>query len=152
MEIMKARTKQSQEKFPETGTNWQQLYVITENWQSDILFFEDEIVFFRSLMSRYVLQLLEDIDKTQLVTGGLKELEEHRQLLIRKVKRHLRHLSDHFSSPFVLADPAYLDEHRLLEAEIVEFVKKFRNTKRLVFKHMDQILKTEKGKHLITNL
>ena len=136
---------------PAQQVNWQQLYVITEDWQSDLQFFDDEINFFKNLMSKYILSLLDDIEKTKNITGGLSDLTTRQKKLSQRINLHRRHLSDHFSSPFVLADPAYLDEHHLLENEMSAFVKKFRSTKRVVFRYLEKILKSEKSHHLISN-
>lgn len=130
--------------------NWQQLYVVTEHWESDLLFFEDEIRFFRDLINRYFIQLIDDLEKTRALAGKLADLETERIRLMKNVSKHKHNLSEHFSSPFILADPVCLDEHTMLEASLADFVKRFRARKRTLFEHLDDILKSEKQHHLIS--
>ncbi len=130
--------------------NWQQLYVICENWESDLEFFENEIGFFRELMGRYFFILLEDYGKIRTLSEGLDALESERQVILNDLKHHMRHLRDLYSSPFVMADQAYLEEHKKLEAAFANYVKRFRRGKKVLFRNMEVVLRSEKYKHMIS--
>lgn len=40
--------------------SWQEMYIITERWQSDLAFFNDELSFFRKLINKYLLWLVDE--------------------------------------------------------------------------------------------
>lgn len=145
---MKAHIKTSGNNSNEV-INWQQMYVITENWQSDLAFFADEIRFLKGLMSRYFTHLIDDIENTRSLAVHLSQLETDLEVLNKKIKKHIRHLSDQYSSDFDLADSEIINRHIQLEEMMTVFVKNFRGNKKEVFSIFEGILKREKGRHLL---
>jgi hypothetical protein len=129
--------------------DWQQMYVITENWQSDLAFFTDEICFLKGLMSRYFTHLIDDIENTRSLAIHLSQLETNLEMINKNIKEHIRHLEDHYSNVFDLANSIIIDRHARLEDDMTAFVKSFRATKKEVFSMFEGILKREKGRHLL---
>lgn len=148
--------KKSEENMGEatlhTDVNWQDMYHVTEEWKSDLIFFKDELHFFNDLLSKYFIQLIEDLEMTKSLNNELDELESRRAELYRKVEVHMGSLSEHFSGPFTMLDPIYIDEHHQLKVDFLTFNNQFRKTKKALYKHIDSILKSEKSKHLINKL
>jgi hypothetical protein len=133
-------------------TDWQHLFVIAENWQSDLNFFTDEIKFLKGLFSTYILHLLERKNNAVKLVDRLNKLDREIQRIKRVTSSHIRHLADHFSSPFVLSDPAYVEEHVHLEKNVQDLMKEFRNLKKELYQEMEAVLKDEKRKRLISRI
>ncbi len=131
---------------------WEDMYHQTEEWKSELLFYKDEVHFFKDMLSKYFIQLMENLEKTKSLNDALDQLESMRAALNKKVEVHLGSLAEHFSGPFVMLDPIYIDQHHQLKVDMSAFNKQFRKTKKVVFKHIDLILKDEKSKHLINKL
>ncbi len=134
------------------GTNnWQTLYILTEHWQSDLIFFKDELRFFRSLIDKHFLSLIDEknIDKTRLLVNALSNLENQRAALQRNVKEHLKHLGNLLENPFPYNAQHYRAEHTRLEVVVAEYFKNFRQTKKEIFAFVEQVMESEKAKHLL---
>jgi len=130
---------------------WQELHALTSHWQSDIVFFGDELRFIDILIDKYFTSLVdkENIAVTKDVAAKLSDIRKKHDSLYQKVLKHLRHIENLMVDPFALDDSAFRNEHQMLEDELVAFVKGFRDIKQRVFHLTDRIVKTEKQKHLI---
>jgi len=130
---------------------WQELHALTSHWQSDIVFFGDELRFIDILIDKYFTSLVdkENIAATKNVAAKLSDIRKTHESLYQKVLKHLRHIENLMVDPFALDAAAFRNEHQMLEDELVAFVKDFRDIKNRVFQLTDRIVKTEKQKHLI---
>jgi hypothetical protein len=130
---------------------WQELHALTSHWQSDIVFFGDELRFIDILIDKYFTSLVdkENIAVTKDVAAKLSDIRKTHESLYQKVLKHLRHIENLMVDPFALDASAFRNEHQMLEDELVAFVKGFRDIKNRVFQLTDRIVKTEKQKHLI---
>ena len=148
------KTSEKIDRNPGEGNlvNWREMYLVTEEWKSELIFYKDELHFFSDLLSKYFLQLIVDLEKIKSLNNELDDLESRRAELYRKVEVHLSSLSEHFSGPFKMLDPIYIDEHHQLKVELLAFNTQFRKTKKALYKHIESILKSEKSKHLINKL
>jgi hypothetical protein len=132
---------------------WQELHALTTHWQSDMVFFGDELRFIDLLIDKYFTSLVdkENIAVTKDVAAKLSNIRKTYDLLHQKVLEHLRHIENLMVDPFAMDASAFRNEHIMLEDELVTFVKNFRDIKRRVFQLTDRVVKTEKQKHLIGN-
>jgi len=130
---------------------WQELHALTSHWQSDIVFFGDELRFIDLLIDKYFTSLVdqENITVTKDVASKLSDIKKTYESLHEKVLKHLRHIENLMVNPFALDASAFRNEHQTLEDELVAFVKGFRNVKGRVFQLTDRVVKTEKQRHLI---
>jgi len=130
---------------------WQELHALTTHWQSDIVFFGDELRFIDLLIDKYFMSLVdkENIAVTKEVAAKLSDIKKIYESLHQKVSKHLRHIENLMVDPFALDASAFRNEHVMLEEELVAFVKNFRDIKQRVFQLTDRVVKTEKQKHLI---
>ncbi|HET6544224.1 MAG TPA: hypothetical protein VFG46_27255 [Chryseolinea sp.] len=130
---------------------WQELHALTSHWQSDIVFFGDELRFIDILIDKYFTSLVdkENIGVTKDVAAKLSEIKKTYESLSQKVAKHLRHIENLMVDPLALDASAFRNEHAMLEDELVAFVQHFRDIKHRVFELTDRVVKTEKQKHLI---
>lgn len=132
--------------------DWEELYVLTEHWRSDFDYFRDELSFFQLLFDKYFEHLIspDKIKEAREVAALLKSLKAEHTTLTIQVDNHLMHISDLLKNPFVQNESQFRDEHILLEDQFVDFVKRFRETKKKLFSVVERVSKNEKQKHLLT--
>jgi hypothetical protein len=135
------------------NAEWQELHVLTAHWQSDMIFFEDELRFIDVLFEKYFTAMIDkdNIDKTRTVASNLAEVKSKREVLAQRIVKHLHHIEELMVNPFAQDGSAFRNEHAALEDELVSFAKSFRDVKRQVFELTERIARTEKSKHLIAN-
>lgn len=131
--------------------NWTESFALTKHWQSDLIFFSDEMRFFRSLVDRYFLALIEkdNIGKTRAIAVRLADLEQDRLQLEKKIASHLTHLGGLIENAFSHDAQSTLDEHQEMEAAMTNLVKQFRTLKKDIFQLTEHVMESEKAKHLL---
>lgn len=131
---------------------WQQFYVLAEHWASDLKFFNDEVQFLSILVDRYFMGLTDEknVDTTKSVASKLSDVEKRRLALEEDVSAHLHHLANLVENPFPHNAQDYRDEHGALEKTLADFVKYFKAIKKEIFSLTEQVIESEKAKHLLT--
>lgn len=130
---------------------WKGLFVVTEQWRSDLDFFEDEMRFFRTLIDKHFMRLTapEYATATRASVSKLAKLDSRRFNLEQKTDRHLYHLTALIQDPFPHDRQAYLDEHERLESAMRDFTKDFRALKREIFQLTRRVMDGERISHLL---
>jgi len=125
--------------------NWQQLYVLTAHWKSDLLFYKDDLRFMHRLIDSYFLWLSkkENIDKVQEIEVNLLGVDTQCETLLTKTQQHLTHLAELLDDPFKYDSHQFRDEHEKLEDELALFVKDFRKSRAEVFAISEHIMNSE---------
>tara|TARA_R110002049_G_scaffold83389_7_gene212142 strand:+ start:29027 stop:29485 length:459 start_codon:yes stop_codon:yes gene_type:complete len=125
--------------------DWQKLYVLTEHWKSDLLFYTDDLRFLHHLIDKYFLWISkkENIDMVQEIEVNLLKIDKQCALLLQRVDSHLHHLSELIDNPFVYVSDKFRDEHESLEDDLAQFVKDFRDNRKGIFKITERIVKGE---------
>jgi len=136
----------------ELNQSWIELYALTEHWQSDLKFFQDELNFLNMLIDKYLIKLIEEdnVSRISPLTLALSRLDSRSRSMAGKVTKHLQHLQELMENPFSHDSQHAKDEHLALESDLIDFVKDFRFTKGEIFSSTEQTLKSEKAKHLLT--
>lgn len=144
------RTPDGQGADPEEGY-WRGLFAVSEHWKADLQFFRDELNFFRVLIDRYFLPLIQrnNMDDTRLLVSSLAKLDTQRSKLDQKVAEHLQHLTNLMESPFAHNAQEYKAEHAGLEKLMARFVKDFRGEKQEAFRMADIAMEAEKDTRLV---
>ena len=129
----------------------QSLYVVTKHWESDIEFLQDELNFFKLLIDKHLVLLIDpkNIEKTRSMVSHVIDLEKDRALLEDRIQLHIQHLADLVKDPFIQKVPDYREEHAKLEVDFPAFVQKFRHVKSEVFKLTEWVIHSDKIKRVI---
>lgn len=129
----------------------QSVYALTEHWQSDVKFFEDELNFFHVLIDKYLPLLIDqkNVEQTRKMVSHVLDLDKSRVLLEERIDLHAQHLADVVENRYVKRLPDYTEEHTNLEKEFSAFVKKFRAIKSEVFKITEQAIHSDKARRII---
>jgi hypothetical protein len=130
---------------------WQQMYIISERWNSDLTFFNDELDFFRKLIDKYFMRLIDEknIESTLKLATDLAKFEKRSFTILQRLNHHLRHLTNLFENPFSHDVRQCKDEHGQLEELLAPFTKDFRKIKKEVFSVTEHVMDSEKARHLL---
>ncbi|SDL36464.1 hypothetical protein [Kriegella aquimaris] len=115
--------------------DWQKLYVLTEDWKSNLLFYNDDLKFLLHLIDKYFMWISrkENIDMVREIEVGLLKLDNECSSLLNLTNKHLHHLGELIDNPFVYDSHKFRTEHEQLEDKIANFVKDCRKNRKEVF-------------------
>lgn len=124
---------------------YQQLYILTEHWYSDLQFYKEELIFLNHLIDKYFIWLVhkEHLDEMRILVSSLTETSKNCDELLEKTAKHLSHLAELIDDPFKYDSHKFRSEHEELENKITSFVKQFRKTKKETFTVSEQVIEKE---------
>lgn len=124
---------------------YQQLYVLTEHWLSDLEFYKSELRFLSHLIDKYFIRIThkENLDEVRSLVGDLTKIGSQCHLISEKAVKHLGHLSELIDDSFKYDSHVFRTEHEELENSIASFVKQFREVKAAVFTVSEDVIETE---------
>ena len=133
------------------NAEWQDLHTLTEHWQSEMHFYEDEMRFLMVLFEKYFTALVEkeNIESTKNVAASMTAVDLTRSSLAQRIQQHLQNILDLVERRSEKNTGDFRFDHQLLEDDFVSFAERFRSLKRDVFRLAENIAKTEKL-HLIS--
>jgi len=138
-------TKYSQDtEFLKDGP-WDELYVLTKHWKSDLEFYQDDLRFLHHLIDKYFMWITkqENLDMVRELKKGLQDMNTKVKDLLDKVGKHCIQLG------YLVEDPNSKDagitkmEHEHLEEEMAQFVKSFRENRKEVFTITEYVIDSE---------
>ena len=115
--------------------DWHELYALTQNWKSELLFYIDEHRFFRRLIDTNFGELAqsENLDAVRELEIDLLETDRRVRDLLRKTNKHLEQLALMVEEPKRKDSRIFRIEHEHLEDEIARFENNFRTLRKDVF-------------------
>lgn len=124
---------------------YQQLYILTEHWISDMQFYKDDVHFLHHLIDKYFIWLVhkENLDEMRNLASSLSNIVGTCDALLEKTSEHLSHLAELIDDPFKYDSHKFRSEHEELENEIAVFIKKFRKIKKETFAVSEQVIDKE---------
>jgi len=125
--------------------DWQQLYVLTEQWKSDLSFYNDDLKFLHHLIDKYFMWISkkEHIDMVREIEVGLLKIDDQCGALLQRATKHLHHLAELIDNPFAYDSHKFRREQEQLENDIATFVKDFRSNRKEVFTVTDYLMDAE---------
>lgn len=125
--------------------NWQQLYILTAHWKSDLLFYNDDLKFLHHLIDKYFMWISKKdcLDMVREIEVGLLHMDNKCGELLNRTNKHLHHLTELIDDPFKYDSHKFRTEHEQLENDITHFVKEFRNNRKEVFTITEYVIESE---------
>jgi hypothetical protein len=113
----------------------QQIYIDTHHWLDDMLFFDDETRFLKSLFEKYFTVLLhnEHINRIQLINENLTRVCLHKNIVKDEVLTHQANLDTTLTNNVEHREVFLNLEHARLEEEIKDMNRRFKNVKTDIF-------------------
>jgi DNA-directed RNA polymerase subunit L len=126
--------------------DWQELYVLTEHWKTDLLFYKDDLKILHHLIDKYFLWISkkENLNQVKKIEESLNKIDKQCTSLLTRVSKHLHHLAELIDHPFKYDSHQFRTEHEVLEDNIADFVKDFRKSRIEVFELIEQLIESEK--------
>ena len=114
--------------------DWQDLYMLTEHWKSDLLFYKDDLKFLNNLLEKYFLLKTKDLESFKSIQNTMKETTSQCLELLKKVNKHLVDLAAIIINPQNYDSHKFRTDHQKLEDAISNFENTFRVHRKEVFK------------------
>ena len=139
--------KNTQQENFVTEYAWQEIFLLTKHWKSDIEFYKDDLKILMKLINKYSIWITKDenLKKVSEIDNGLHKLVKKCKNLAKSIDKHLEHIAVLINDdPFKYDSQKFKDEHVELENKISKFVKKFRKNKKDTFAITEFIVEDEK--------
>lgn len=126
--------------------NWEELYILTKHWKSDMQFFYDDLRFLRTLIGKYIIWITkkEHLEMVRTIEIQLFDLTNRCDDLLQKVSHHFKQLGTIIKAGGIVESRLFRLEHEHLENEIAEFVKSFRKNRNETFQITEYIVDVER--------
>ncbi len=114
--------------------DWQQLYLLTRNWQSDMRFYEDKVRFFRHLVNQRLLWVQDEqiVKDLQNLHNKLIDTLAQCKRINDTLQAHIMHYQQFTENPFSQNEDVMRAEHEMLESDFSSFTRYFRALKKEV--------------------
>ena len=132
-------------------TDWQELYVLTNHWKSDLLFYKDDLRFLHHLIDKYFIWITkkDNLAEVQKVGRHILEDENICDQLLEKITKNSSHLADLIDDPYKYDSNVFREKHQDLEDKIAVFIKTVRKNRKQLFAVTEHILDSEQLTHLM---
>jgi hypothetical protein len=133
------------------NTNWDELYILTKHWKSDLLFYKEDLRFLNRLLNKYFIWITKKGNLNAVKTIGQNVLKDKSTgtNLLKRVDQHLVHISQTIDNPFKYDSSVFRKEHQDLEDDIAKFYKTVRKNRKQVFSVTEHIIDSESLGHLL---
>lgn len=124
---------------------YQELYILSRHWKSDLEFYKDDLRFLHNLVDKYLIWITKKENLEIVNTIRKKEFSLGVQCanLLEEINKHLNEgaliLKNSNTSPL----GNYRKNHLSLENAMAQFVKEFRENRKEVFKVTEYIMDSE---------
>ncbi|WP_297694538.1 hypothetical protein [uncultured Eudoraea sp.] len=124
---------------------WQELYILTDHWKSDLDFYKDDLRFLHHLIDKYIIWITKDenLNMVQDIKKNLFEIQNKSADLMKEVNIHQGNLGLMVENPVQSSNPQFLEDHGILEDKMANFVKLFRSNRKEVFNITEYIIDSE---------
>lgn len=137
--------KDRMKSYPEQTTNWEQLYVLTEHWKSDMQFYTDDLHFLNKLIDKYYIWI-DKADHLREINQSRAALQSHQKKskdLQEKIGKHMVQLGYLIENP-QRADAGLINkEHLHLEEELTDFYKVFNDLRKVIRAKTEKLMNEE---------
>ena len=132
--------------------SWEELYHLTQYWQSEMDFYSDEMHFLYKLINQFFAQLLEheNIRSLQLMIKKIAETEIVVQDIQKSISSHLSQFKTLIHDSSDQQVDSIRGDHAELENRVSNLESHFKNMKKEIFELTEEVMKNEKLKHLLT--
>lgn len=133
------------------NVNLQQLFLLTEHWQSDVAFYKDEFKFLYRLIDKYYIWLTNDqhIEEVRKMVKTVLEMQHELTVISTQLSSHLISIGKRIDKPNAAAELVLREEHAILESKIGQFYRNFKVIKKEIFTITEVVIESEKLQHLL---
>ncbi|MEO1013366.1 MAG: hypothetical protein AAFX53_18885 [Bacteroidota bacterium] len=142
-------------RFPKDNTiahtNWQELYVLTDHWKTDLLFYKDDLKFLNILLKKYFIWITRDDNLEAVEALGISVHRDRQKCnkLLKRIQEHLSRLVNIMEEPFKNNSVELRIKHKSLQDATAFFVKHVRENRKKVFEVTEKVMDTEHLQHTL---
>lgn len=131
---------------------WQELYVLTEHWQSDLEFYKDDLRFLHHLIDKYVIWITksENLEMVKELMLQVYDLKRRCFKMIEQISEHKHNLASLEKDATLEQWELVKESHGIMETGIYKFVKEFRANRKEVFRITEYVIDSEELTNLLT--
>lgn len=124
---------------------WQELYLLTEHWKSDVLFYAADLRFLHHLIDKYFIWISkkENIDVVREAEVNLIEADKQCSSLLKRIEINLARLAELIEDSFKYDSHVFRAEHENLEDDLTDFRKTLRQNRKDIFAVTEQVIDRE---------
>ncbi|MDE3740851.1 hypothetical protein [Maribacter polysaccharolyticus] len=132
-------------------TDWNELFVLTKHWKSDLMFYKQDLDFLHGLLKKYFIWITkeENLDVVKEIGKGILNDKKTGDILLQRVEEHLTHIAQTIEDPFKYDTRLFRKEHQQLEDDIAAYYKTVRQNRKKVFAITSYIVDSESLQHLL---
>lgn len=129
----------------------QQLFLLTEHWQSDVAFYKDEFKFLYKLIDKYYMWLTNDEHITQVrkMVNTVLEMQKELDAFTVDLSHHLIAIGKRIDKPNAATELVLREEHSALGIRIGQFYRNFRVVKKTIFTLTEVVIESDKLQHIL---
>jgi hypothetical protein len=93
---------------------------------------------------------VKDHGAVRKLVDDIEALDKVKKAIVEEIHIHITDLANFLQNSAVVDESRFRSDHETLEEEFTNFIKEFRLLKSRVFKTAEDVLRSEKLKHLLT--
>ena len=129
----------------ERDFQWQELYVLTEHWQSDLEFYKDDLRFLHHLIDKYFIWITksENLEMVKEIVLQVESLQRRCEEMLVSIQDHRHQITLLEDNDDPLQLQLVVEKHELMEEALYTFVKEFRANRKEVFRITEYVVDSE---------
>ncbi len=130
---------------------WQELYILTGHWKSDLEFYKEDLGFLRQIINKYIIWITkkENLQRVMEIEMALHEVDKKCGGLLAQIEGHRTDLGHFIENPEQDQATNLSTAHGHLEKVMADFVKSFRENRREVFNITAFVIDSEQLSNVI---
>ena len=131
-------------------TNWESLYLLTDNWKKELEFYYFDISFLEILIENYFSELLmyENLDELRELQIEVFELKSQCEYLLNDTRINLESIVCIINGTYIHTPSGFKIENEQLGDTIVRFIDNERKMRRVVFCMIKDVFENQKKKQV----
>jgi predicted phage-related endonuclease len=133
-------------------SEWSRMFSVLENMQSELNFYQDELLFLNKLIEKYFMHLMEDESLHTLndISIRLQKIEAIRKSIHSENYRIMKKIGLLLENPFSHNEHEIQDHFNINFSHINEFKMGLRVLKSEIFEILEKSLRSEKARKLLS--
>lgn len=130
--------------------NWKDLYLLSENWKTNLEFNFVEIKFLEFLIENHFSELLlcQNLDELRELQIEVFELKNQCEYILQRIQNNLESIIAIINSTYTHNISEFRTENEQLENDILDFINNEKEIKTVIFSMIKDVLEDKKPKQV----
>lgn len=124
---------------------WQELYLLSENWKSDLIFYQEDLYFSHSIINKYNKWISKRLIKSEFQEIEFSIFEQIRKCnqLLDCTNKHLTKIANTIETPYLYDSYNFRKTHDQMELELAQFIDFYRDNRLKVFLITEEVIENK---------